>query len=107
LGGGLNVNDRNVQALRVLLEEGIEAVLGNSGHAFIGDCGRLAEWLIHNGGVTVPYALSDADARKLLYRALPTGLSESETEREDGYWVRDGLCRIALGEPVAGEKGGA
>ena len=85
------MNEKNVKALRVLLEEGIEAVLGDAGHAFVGDCGRLAEWLVKNGGVTVPYALSDADARKLLYRALPTGLSESETEREDGYWVRDGL----------------
>jgi len=98
---GETVNEKNVKALRVLLEEGIEAILGDAGHAFVGDCGRLAEWLVKNGGVTVPYSLSDADARKLLYRALPSGLSESATEREDGYWVRDGLCRIALGEPVA------
>jgi hypothetical protein len=96
-----SVNPKNVQALRVLLEEGIEATLGDAGHAYIGDCGRLAEWLVRKGGVTVPNALSDADARKLLYRALPRALSESETEREDGYWIRDGLCRIALGEPVS------
>jgi len=95
------VNERNVKELRVLLAQGIEAILGDTGRAVIGDCGRLAEWLVKNGAVTVPDALSDADARKLLYRVLPAGLSERETEREDGHWVRDALRRIALGEPVA------
>lgn len=95
------MNERNVKALRVLLTQGIEAILGDMGRAVIGDSGRLAEWLVKNGAVTVPDSLSDADARKLLYRVLPAGLSERETERDDGHWVRDTLRRIALGEPVA------
>lgn len=91
---------QNVKALGRLLEEA-NAALGDTRRPLIGDCGRLAEWLVEVGAVLVPSIVTDEEALDLLQK-LPALISAGTTEEVEGQWLREGLHRIAAHTPAEG-----
>ena len=91
---------QNVKALARLLEDA-NAALGDTRRPVIGDCGRLAEWLVEAGAVLVPSIVTDEEALDLLQK-VPAEIPAGATEELEGEWLREGLHRIAAHTPAEG-----
>lgn len=99
------MREMNVKALAALLEEAVAAsaggyrlisrnVGGDTGHPMLTDPAHLAEWLVEAGGVVVPAAITEQEARDLLHQQPALEYARVTAESE-GQSLREGLCRIA------------
>ena len=109
------MREKNVNALRALLEEALAAskggyrltthcVEGDPARPIYDDPARLAEWLVEAGGVLVPGAVSEQEAIDLLHPA-PAG-AVARQDPTEGPLLRDGLRRIADDGTGAAREGG-
>ena len=103
------MREPNLKALTTLLEEAASAssggyrltsrsIAGDPTRPIFGDPALLAEWLVEAGGVLVPSAVTEQEAKDLLHRK-PEALFARVPEVSEGSWFREGLRRIASDSP--------